>query len=199
MFAVPAFGQVERDVPAAGPGGAGGDVDQVAAQRGAAGLRVREAGQGAGGAQQVAGDGGAGQPRGIGGKRARWQVRERPIAPVGEDLLHDGVVAVLVLGLDQLERGVGEDGVVAEDGEQLVLARGGLLVQVADPADDQPGGDRLPLLRGERRVRRLGDLGVGDPGAQLVIPDRPGILDGRPGVLGDGRDRGLDLGVHRAP
>jgi len=56
------------------------------------------------------------------------------------------VVAVLFLGLDQLERGIGEDGVIAEDGEQLVLARGGLLVQVTDPADDQPGGDRLPFF-----------------------------------------------------
>ena len=39
------------------------------------------------------------------GKRARWQVRERPIAPVGEALLHDGVVAVLVLGLQELANG----------------------------------------------------------------------------------------------
>ena len=98
---------------------------------------------------------------------------QRPVVPVGKDLLHDGVVAVLAFGLDnQLERGVSEHGVVAEDGEQLVLARGGLLVQVPDPADDQPGGDRLSLLRGERRVRDLGDLGVADPGAQLVVPDR---------------------------
>ena len=65
---------------------------------------------------------------------------------------------------------------VAPEREQLALARGGLLVQVPDPADDQPRGDRLPLLRRERRVFRLGDLGVGDPGAQLVIPDRPGYL-----------------------
>jgi hypothetical protein len=69
VFAVPAFGQVQRDVPAAGPGGAGSDIDQVAAQRGTAGLRIRKAGQGSGGAQQVAGDGSAGQPSGIGGKR----------------------------------------------------------------------------------------------------------------------------------
>ena len=57
-----------------------------------------------------------------------------------------GVVPVLPFGLEELERGVSEHGVVAEDGEQLVLARGGLLVQVADPADDQPGGDRLPFF-----------------------------------------------------
>jgi hypothetical protein len=36
-------------------------VDQVAAQGGAAGLRIGKGGQGAGGAQQVAGDGGTGQ------------------------------------------------------------------------------------------------------------------------------------------
>jgi len=33
-------------------------------------------------------------------------VRQRPVAPVGEDLLHDGIVAVLVLGLDQVDRGI---------------------------------------------------------------------------------------------
>jgi uncharacterized protein len=69
-FVVPAFGQVQRDVPAAVPGRAGGDVDQVAAQRGAAGPGMGEAGQGPGGAKHIMGDGGAGQPGGIGGKRA---------------------------------------------------------------------------------------------------------------------------------
>ena len=87
-----------------------------------------------------------------------------PAGDVGEHLLHDGVVAVLALGLDELERRVGEDGVVPPDGKQLVLPAGGLLVQVADPADDQPGGDFLAFLRRERRVLNLGDLGVGDPG-----------------------------------
>jgi hypothetical protein len=48
----------------------------------------------------------------------------------------------------------------------------------------QPGGDRLAFLRGERRVRDLGDSGVGDPGAQLVIPDRAATLDEGPGILG---------------
>ena len=38
----------------------------------------------------------------------RWQVRERAAGQVREDLLDDGVVAVLRLGLDQLERGIGE-------------------------------------------------------------------------------------------
>jgi len=97
---------------------------------------------------------------------------ERPVAPVREDLLHDRVVAVLALGLGSLERRVGEDGMVAPGGEQLALPLRGLLVLVADAPDDEAGGDLLVLLRGERGVLRLGDLGIGDPGLQLVIPDR---------------------------
>ena len=52
-LAVPAFGQVQGEVAAAVAGGAGGDVDEVAAQGGASGLGAGEAGQGPGGAQQV--------------------------------------------------------------------------------------------------------------------------------------------------
>ncbi|MGH3418436.1 MAG: hypothetical protein ACRDOD_02375 [Streptosporangiaceae bacterium] len=59
---------------------------------------------------------------------------------------------------------------IAPEGEQLVLPGGRLLVQVADPADDQPGGDRLAFLRRERGVLDFGDLGVRDPGVQLIIP-----------------------------
>jgi len=51
---VPAFGQVQGDVAVAVPGGAGRRVDQVAADGGAAGLAVGEAGQGSCGPQQVA-------------------------------------------------------------------------------------------------------------------------------------------------
>ena len=81
-----------------------------------------------------------------------WQVREGAVVEVGEELLDDGVAAVLLLGLDELERGVGEDGVVAPGGEQLALARCGLCL-VADAADDEPGGDvQFLLLRGEGRV-----------------------------------------------
>ena len=71
------------------------------------------------------------------------QVGERAGVQVGDDLLDDGVVAVLAFGLDQFERRVGEHGVVAPDGEQLVLPFGCLLVAGADAADDQPGGDLL--------------------------------------------------------
>jgi len=46
VFAVPGRREVQRDVPAAVPGGPGGDVDQVAADGGAAGLAVGQAGQG---------------------------------------------------------------------------------------------------------------------------------------------------------
>ena len=67
---MPAFGQVQRDVPVAVPGGAGGYVDEVAADGGAAGLAVGQAGQGSGGAQQVVADGGQGEPGRIGSKRA---------------------------------------------------------------------------------------------------------------------------------
>ena len=119
-----------------------------------------------------------------------WQVGQSAVVPVGEDLLHDRVVAVLLLRLDQVERGIGEHGVVAPGREQLILP--GRLVLVADPADDQPGGDGLAFLRGERGLGHLGDLGVGHPAAELVIPDRTRVPDRRPGFF---RDSG-DLGVH---
>jgi hypothetical protein len=89
VLAVPGFGQVQGDVAATVPGAAGGDLDEVAADGGAAGLAVGEAGQGSGGAQQIAGDGGAGQPGGIGREEPRWQVGQRAVVPVGEDLLYD--------------------------------------------------------------------------------------------------------------
>jgi hypothetical protein len=110
--AVPAFGQVHSELAAAVPGGAGGDVDQVAAQGGAPGFTAGQAGQASGGAQQVAADRGERQPGRAGGERARWQVGERPVGPVRKDLLGLGVTAVLLLSLERLERGVGEDGVL---------------------------------------------------------------------------------------
>ena len=45
-----------------------GHVDQVTADRDAAGVAVGEAGQGAGGAEQVAADGGEREPGGVGGE-----------------------------------------------------------------------------------------------------------------------------------
>jgi hypothetical protein len=124
-------------------------------------------------------------------------VRQRPVVEVGEDLLDDGVAAVLLLGLEGFVRAVGEDGVVAPGGEQLALARRGLSL-VADAADDQPGGDvQGLLLRGEGGVAGLGDLGVGGPAAQLVVPDGLRVGDSGPVVFGDARDRGPDGGGDR--
>ena len=56
-----------------------------------------------------------------GGKDPEGQVRQRPVVPVGENLLDDGVVAVVFLGLDHLEGADGEHGVVAPGAEQLLL------------------------------------------------------------------------------
>jgi len=139
-------------------------------------------------------DGGAGQPGRVRGERPRWQVGQGAVGQVGEHLLDLGMVTVVLFGLEGGERGVGEHGVVAPGAEQLALAGGGAAVEVFDPADDQPRGDRLPLLGGEGGVGDLGYSGVGDPAAQLVIPDRPGIFDGCPGRVRDGCDRGLAWG-----
>jgi hypothetical protein len=50
--------------------------------------------------------------------------------------------------------------VVATVLEQLVLPGGSLLAQVAEAAHDEPGGDPLVFLGGERGMGRLGDLGA---------------------------------------
>jgi hypothetical protein len=80
------------------------------------------------------GDRRAGQPRGVRGEVARWKVCEGAVDEVGEDLLDDRVIAVLLFGLDQVERAVGEDGVVPVEVEQFVLAEAGLRVEPLDPA-----------------------------------------------------------------
>src|SRR5689334_15569957 len=67
-------------------------------------------------------------------------------------------------------RVVGEDGVVAPGGEQLALPGPGVLILVADAADDEPGSDMQGfVLRGECRV-----AGLGDP--HLWPPDGAGTL-----------------------
>jgi hypothetical protein len=58
------------EVAAAVAGGARGHVDEVTADRGASGFGVGQAGQGAGGAQQVAADRGQGEPGCVGGEAA---------------------------------------------------------------------------------------------------------------------------------
>ena len=63
---MPAPGQVQRDVAAAVAGDARGDADQVAADGRAAGRCVEGSCESAGGAGQIAADGGAGDPGGVG-------------------------------------------------------------------------------------------------------------------------------------
>ena len=57
---------------------------------------------------------------------------ERAAGPVGEDLLGLSVAAVAFFGLVQGEGGVGEHGMVALGGEQLIPPGGGLGVEVFD-------------------------------------------------------------------
>ena len=84
-------------------------------------------------AQEVVGDGGAGQPGTVGPEPARGQVSQGTIDEIGIDLLDDGVAAVLGLGLFEDERGVGEHRVVAILREQLTLAGNLRRVQALDP------------------------------------------------------------------
>ncbi len=184
---------------AGGAGDPGGDMDQVGAQGGGGGLGMEDRGQGARGPQQVVGHGPQDQPRGVRVELPRGQVGQGAGLAVGNDLLDDCVVAVLPLGLEGLERAVGEERVVAPDRKQLALfADGGRSGQVTDPAHDEPGGDVLGLLPAGKGsvVRYLGDLGVRDQLASVGIDDRSGIADRRPRALGYGGDCALDRGVH---
>jgi hypothetical protein len=113
------------------------------------------------------------------------QVRQRSVLQVGNDLLDDRVRPVGLLGLEHRQRAVGEHRVVAVGGEQLALVVG---VHVLDPAHDQPGVNVLGLGR-ERGVADLGDFSVANPLLAVLVEDRVGVLDGRPGVLGDAGDR----------
>jgi hypothetical protein len=85
---------VHGEVPAAVPGDAGGDVDQVGPDRDAACPGMAGGGEGAGGAGQVVRDRCQGEPGGVGGEPAGGGVGERAAGEVGEDLLDLGVVAV---------------------------------------------------------------------------------------------------------
>lgn len=76
-----------------------GDVDDLVADRGGAGLAVVAGGQMPGGAGEVVRDAGAGQPGGVGREVAGGQVSQRAVDELGVDLFDDGVAAVLGLGL----------------------------------------------------------------------------------------------------
>ena len=139
---------------AGGCGEAGGHVDQVAAQGGAARDGVLAAGEGAGGAQQVVRDHRAAQPGAVRGEQPGRDVRQRPVDQVGEGGLDDGVVTVGLVGLSGGQVGVGEKRVIPPHREQRVGVAG-----VADPAHHQPGGEAAMAPHGQgvgwfRRPRR---------------------------------------------
>ena len=90
-----AGGQVQDEVPAAVAGGPGGHGDQVAADGGGPGPGVAGPGPGPGGAQQVVRHGGEHEPRAVCAEMTGWQVGEGTCVQFGDDLLDDGVPAVL--------------------------------------------------------------------------------------------------------
>jgi hypothetical protein len=110
-------------------------------------------------------------------------MRQGPVDQVGEDLLDHCARPVGQIRLHGREGGVGDKGVVAAAREQLTLAGVDLGVELADPADHQPGAE-LVAGAGEGGVGGLGDLRVGDPAAVVFVPrclrvaDR-GVLQGQ--------------------
>jgi hypothetical protein len=68
--------------PAGGGGDPGREVDQLVADGGGSGGGVEYRGQGAGGAGQVVRDTGEGEPGGVGGEPAGWQVGQWPVLQV---------------------------------------------------------------------------------------------------------------------
>jgi hypothetical protein len=76
----------------------------------------------------------------VGVENGRGEVGQRPVDQVGEDLLDDGVSAVVGLGLHELERAVDEHRVIPVGGEQLALPLGGgSRVETLDTPHDQCG------------------------------------------------------------
>ena len=95
LLAVVAGGQVEDEVPAAVACGPGRHGDQVAADGGGPCPGVAGPGARAGGAQQVVRHGGEDEPCPVCSEMTGWQVGEGARVQVGDDLLDDGVVAML--------------------------------------------------------------------------------------------------------
>jgi hypothetical protein len=97
------------------------------------------------------------------------------------------------VGVHGGQRGVGEEGVVAVGGQQFVLAGRGL---APHPTHAKPGGVLVPGPR-EGGVGGLGDLGLGDPRARVVVEHRVRVADRDPGGPVDALDRAAHRGVHR--
>lgn len=146
-----------------GAGQSGRDGDEASAQGGAASHRVCTAGQDAGGAQQVVGDGRAQYPGRVRPETSRGHVGQGSVDEVGEHGFDDRVAAVSDVSDVDGFVGVGEERVISPDREQGVGVSG-----VFDPAHDQPCRDRS--LRGtESGVGGFGDFGIGDPGTGVGI------------------------------
>jgi len=104
-------------------------------------------------------------------------VRQWPVLEFGDDLLDDRVVAMSLVGFDQVQGGVGDKRVVAEGREQLALlgAVTGQWLQSFDSSHDQAAGEVLGLAApGERDEVDFGDLGVADPALFGFVEDRLG-------------------------
>ena len=131
---------------------------------------------GRGGAEDVERDHREAQPDRVRGEPPGGQVRERSTLELTDDLLHDGVLAMLDVRVGRVQGAVGYERVIPPRIKQGVLPRLVVLVQAFHAPHDQPARDLLVLLL--RRLRGewdLGDLGVGD---QLAS-----------GEVGDGEDR----------
>jgi len=82
--------------------------------------------------------------------------------------------------------------------QRFLPGLGGVVVEAFDPSYDQPAGDlQLILPAGERDVRELGDLRVGDQftGVGVGVDERVRVADRRPRRFTDGGDRGVHVGV----
>jgi len=89
-----------QDQTSCAGGDPGWDGDEVAAQGGPSGARVPGGGGGTGGPHQVERDRGEGEPGGVRGELPGRGVRQGAVLELGDDLFDDGVVAVVLVGLN---------------------------------------------------------------------------------------------------
>ena len=116
-------------------------------------------------AEQVVRDRRTGHPGAVRRKPSRGDVGERSVDQVREHRFHDRVLAVGEVGVDGRQVGIGEERVIPPHREQRIR-----VVGVLDPAHNEAGGDLV--ASGERGVRGLGDLGVGDQLPGVGVGDR---------------------------
>ncbi|MGY4646335.1 hypothetical protein ACVWWN_000131 [Mycobacterium sp. URHB0021] len=131
IYPWPVTGQVQ-DRSALGSGQPGRDIDDFAAQRRAAGYRVRTPGQDPSSAQQIVSDRRAQHPGGVGAEAPRGHVRQGAVDQIGEDGFDDRVAAMGDVSLVDRQVGVSEERVIPPHREQCVAVAG-----VFDPAHHQ--------------------------------------------------------------